>query len=93
MWTDIYENSGNGMEREVAWVYLARIEMEETIDRLQAAAQRYKKQQGAWPSSMGDLVKSGLVESIPAEDPFKGRYYWSADSNKVKSTSQKKFLK
>ncbi|HBE73006.1 MAG TPA: hypothetical protein DDW31_02775 [candidate division Zixibacteria bacterium] len=93
MWTDIYEGSDNPLERDVARLYLDRIEMEETIDNLQQAAQSYKLKFGTWPGSLRDLSKSGLAAKIPAEDPFKGRYYWSADSNKVKSTSQKKFLK
>ncbi len=93
MWTDIYEGSDNPLERDVARLYLDRIEMEETIDNLQQAAQSYKLKFGTWPGSLRDLSKAGLAAKIPAEDPFKGRYYWSADSNKVKSTSQKKFLK
>lgn len=93
MWTDIYQNSSNKLERDVAMVYLARIEMEETIDALQKAAREYRAHNGVWPNKLWDLVDAGLVDRIPAEDPFKGRYFWDAGSETVKSTSQKKFLK
>lgn len=93
MWSDIYETTNNRLERDVAKVYLDRIEMEETIERLQKAAEKYHKMHGQWPANLWSLVEAGYINAIPQEDPFKGRYYWSVDSSKVKSTSQKKFLK
>jgi hypothetical protein len=93
MWHDICQGTSNRLERDVAKVYLDRIEMEETIERLQIAAEKYHKMHGHWPANLWSLVEAGFVSAVPREDPFKGRYYWSADSSKVKSTSQNKFLK
>lgn len=90
MWQDIYDNTNNKFEKEVAKFYLDRIEREETIDKLQLAAEAFYKKNGRWPEALNELVSSGLVERIPSRDPLGGVYYWSSEKKKVESTSLSK---
>jgi tetratricopeptide (TPR) repeat protein len=93
MWMDIYQNSKNTMEREVAKIYLKRFEMEEMLEKLQRAAEAYYTKNKRWPTSLYELIADSLIAEVPRKDPFGGYYYWAKDSNKVKCTSQRKFLK
>jgi len=88
MWQEIYDTSPNPFERQVAKFYLDRIEVEETIERLQKAAEMFFKKYGRWPQRLEDLRDSALLERLPAQDPLGGRYYWSVEEHKVKSSGR-----
>ena len=92
MWQDLYDNSKIKSEREVAKFYLDKIYIDDEVDRYQALAVKYHKNTGKWPESMNDLKTAGLVDDI-SKDEFGGKYYWSAEQNQVRNTTQDAYWK
>jgi tetratricopeptide (TPR) repeat protein len=60
--------------------------LERDAQRLERAVARFREQRGRAPTSLAELVRAGLVESIP-EDPFGGRYEWDAAWGEVRSSA------
>ncbi len=92
MWQDLYDKSSSKAEREVAKFYLDKIYIDEEVERFQSLAVKYYKNTGKWPENMDDLIRAGLVSDIP-KDLFGGKYYWSAEQNQVRNTTQDAYLR
>ena len=92
MWQDLYEKSASKAERDVAKFYLDKIYIDEEVDRYQSLAVKYRKKTGKWPENMDDLITAGLVRDLSG-DKFGGKYYWSAEQNQVRNTTQDAYLR
>ena len=66
LWITIYESSNDPGAKERAAAYVVRLN---ELDYLDNALSAYKKQYGAYPSSLGMLVARGIIPGIPT-DPF-----------------------
>lgn len=79
----IYNNTDNlVLKKSLA----RRIKALQDIFYLSQAVDIYKKRFGHPPDSLEDLVKAGIIKSIPRE-PYGGRYYYDKKDGKVKTTS------
>jgi NADH:ubiquinone oxidoreductase subunit len=92
MWQELYDKSTNKNERAVAKFYLDKIYIDEEVDRYQSLADKYHKNTGKWPESLDDLKAAGLVRDIK-KDLFGGEFYWNAEQNQVRNTTQDAYLR
>jgi hypothetical protein len=65
-WSVIYETSPDPVVRERAAAHIAHLEI---LEYLNAAVQAFKKATGRYPVDMEEVVRAGLIPSVP-EDPF-----------------------
>ncbi len=70
IWVAIYENSADEVVRAQAQNNVEHISIMQLLDQAIAA---YKKVQGTYPTNLDQLVKAGILPSIPT-DPFGIRY-------------------
>jgi tetratricopeptide (TPR) repeat protein len=63
-----------------------RIDALERIAFLENAVKIHLARLGRLPADINDLVKSGIIKSIP-EDPYGGRFYIDKQEGRVKTTS------
>lgn len=87
MWQELYDTAKRPLDRAVAKYYLNAIAMEEELERLNGLAQRYRSQNGRWPSGFRDLMSAGMLGRVP-EEPFGRKYYWDAASSTFKSQTR-----
>ncbi len=66
--------------------------IERDLNVLNYKISEYEKKYGTPPSSLGDIVKRGLLNAIP-EDPFGKKYFLDRETGKTKSLSVKETLK
>ena len=65
-WVSIRDSATDDVVRQNAQDNLDHMDI---VSGLQAALEIYKRTHGAYPKAIGDLVTSGIIQSIP-EDPF-----------------------
>lgn len=87
LWEEIYESTTNEAMRENAGYALRMLDLDESLHRLNLAVAEYRARHGVEPSSVSDLVSSGLVRVLP-DDPFGGVYFLDSRSRQVLSTTQ-----
>lgn len=74
LWTDLYNNSKNPEEKEIALIYIKNIKMKIDIDLLNEKIEAFTAQFGHPPVTIRELITSGYVEQLP-EEPHGERYY------------------
>jgi predicted transcriptional regulator len=81
----MYNGTENKQLQALVLRQLQNLKLNEDIDRLQRAVDKFKEDKGRLPQSLLELVRAGYVDRIPEEDPYGGRYY--LDKDKVQSTT------
>jgi len=87
LWEEIYESTSNQAMKDNAAYALKRLDLDESIERLNRAVAEYEARRGTRPSVLGDLKSAGLVRAIPG-DPFGGRYFLDHVTGQVLSTTE-----
>jgi hypothetical protein len=77
LWTEIYKDTDSPDIRENAAKRLIALEVDEEVERLQAIADRYRRETGRTPSSFLELLQAGYMRLLPV-DPA-GKPYLLAD--------------
>jgi hypothetical protein len=83
LWIDLYNNTKNPEEREIALYYIRKIRMRLDIEYLTNKIVEFNKKYGRMPYRLSELITSGLIDNIPPE-PHDGQYY--IEGNEVRST-------
>jgi hypothetical protein len=83
LWLELYQKTKNQAERELARYYIAKIDREMIIERLQAIVQDYHHTRGILPPSLYALVATGYLRYVP-DDPLGGRFTLESSTGKVK---------
>jgi len=66
--------------------------LEQSLIDLQERVERFKTIEGRVPADLGELMRAGLIQSIPSQDPLGGRYYID-DAGRAATTSEDKRLR
>jgi hypothetical protein len=74
LWIDLYNNTENPEEKVLATYYIGKIRAKLDIEFLNNKVQEFKKKHEREPSDLYELVRSGLIESVP-EEPHGESYY------------------
>ncbi|MCK4941328.1 hypothetical protein KAS45_04480 [candidate division WOR-3 bacterium] len=74
LWIDLYNNTDNPEEKVLATYYIGKIKTKLDIEHLNNKVVEFQKINGRMPYDLRELVRSGLVESIP-EEPHGEQYY------------------
>ncbi|MCG2711377.1 MAG: hypothetical protein L6416_03525 [Candidatus Omnitrophica bacterium] len=69
--------------KQLEWITI-KLEWLKHIMFLEKKVQEFKTVYGVMPRSLTDMLKAGTLRDIPA-DPFRGGYYFDAQSGRVKS--------
>jgi hypothetical protein len=78
-------------DQKLKFIYARKLVQLQNLNQLQKAAEAYQQQTGGFPTDLGELVRSGLIEALP-EDPF-GQPYRIDEKNRrvmVGAEEQKK---
>lgn len=78
--------------REVLEKRAKEIMIEQDIQRLESAVQRYRNKQGVYPKTLGDLIARGYLNQLPQE-PFGGSYELDSRTGTVRSSTHPERLK
>lgn len=78
--------------REVLEKRAKEIMIEQDIQRLESAVQRYRNKQGLYPKTLGDLIARGYLNQLPQE-PFGGSYELDSRTGTVRSSTHPERLK
>lgn len=79
MWLDIYRSTDNKALRALVLRQIRVLKLEESIDLMQQAADRFYAERERYPYELEELVREGYLEQIPRE-PYGGRYFIRDDS-------------
>jgi hypothetical protein len=82
LWTKIGENADQDWLRRAARRGIAQIDAEEQIDVLRTVVARFQQGTGQLPQSWADLVRVGLLRSIPL-DPTQVPYVLDASTGEI----------
>jgi tetratricopeptide (TPR) repeat protein len=74
LWVDLYNNTENPEEKAIALYYIEKITMKLHIELLDSIITEFHKRFDRWPHDLRELVRTGLLESIP-EEPHGEKYY------------------
>jgi len=74
LWIDLYNNTDNPEEKIIALYYIEKITMKLHIERLNSKIAEFRKEFNRLPYDLRELVRAGLIESIP-EEPHGEKYY------------------
>ncbi|KPK69721.1 hypothetical protein AMJ87_09990 [candidate division WOR_3 bacterium SM23_60] len=67
LWRELYNATENPEEKEIALVYITRIQMELDLKNMNQQIVRFTNDRGRVPVSLRELVTSGYLDSIPTE--------------------------
>jgi len=67
LWTDLYYNTANELEKEVALMYIQDIQMELDIRFLDTRIAAFGEKMGRTPVDLRELVVSGFIDALPIE--------------------------
>jgi hypothetical protein len=70
----LYNNTDNPEEKTIALYYIEKITMKLHIEGLTGKIAQFRKEFNRRPYNLHELVRAGLIESIP-EEPHGERYY------------------
>jgi tetratricopeptide (TPR) repeat protein len=87
LWEEIYESTTNDAMKDNAEFALKMLDLDESVRRLNLAADEYRRRHGVGPAATGDLVKAGLVLRIN-DDPFGGRYFVDPSTGMILSSTK-----
>ncbi len=87
----VYKNTRNKTVQKRILKKIKMIIAEKNFRLLERAVKEYFQKYKQYPSSLGELVKKGIIKEIPIE-PFGGKYYITPDG-KVRSTVYNKRIK
>ena len=87
LWEEIYGSTTNQAMKDNAEYALRMLDLDESVARLNQAADRYEESRGVRPASVGHLVSAGLVRAVP-EGPFGGGYFVDPATGRVLSTTK-----
>lgn len=82
LWSEIYNKSRNQTEKEIARKYIEEIDQQVIIGKLNEIIGAYRKEKGALPVVLNDLVTSGHLKFIPS-DPLGGRFILGKNKDAV----------
>jgi hypothetical protein len=74
LWIDLYNNTENPEEKTLATYYIGKIKAKLDIKHLSDKVAEFQRVHGRMPSDLRELVRSGIIESIP-EEPHGEQYY------------------
>jgi len=84
MWLDLYNGTQNKALKALVLRQLRKLSLDESLAKLQAAADRFRQDRGRVPATLSELVGAGYVPEVPRE-PFGGEFY--LDNGTVRSTT------
>jgi tetratricopeptide (TPR) repeat protein len=73
MWLDIYNHASDTLEKDSARNHLYQIRAESDLAVLRAGIAAFREKYGRWPGALADLVRAGLLPSLPRD--FSGKDY------------------
>lgn len=73
LWIDLYNTTDNQEEKAIAEIYIMSIKMQLDIEYLNDKVAQFKRQFGHMPSSLNQLVRTGIIDSLP-EEPHGEKY-------------------
>jgi tetratricopeptide (TPR) repeat protein len=73
MWLDIYKNASDILTKDSAFNHLYQLKAESDIPVLQEKITAFRQKFNRWPSSLAELVRTGLVSGMPRD--FAGNEY------------------
>ncbi|OGC41187.1 hypothetical protein A2Y85_05115 [candidate division WOR-3 bacterium RBG_13_43_14] len=94
LWTDLFNNTDNPQEKEIALNYIRRLRMEFDLKFLNEKVQEFYVLYGFMPNRIAELLEVGILDSIPPEPHGeryyikKGRVYSTLERGKKKLDSQ-----
>jgi len=74
LWVDLYNNTKNPEEQVIALYYIEKITMKLDIELLSSKIIEFGREFDRLPYDLRELVRAGLIESIP-EEPHGEQYY------------------
>jgi hypothetical protein len=87
LWEEILRSSTNDVMKETAEHALKSILRDELADSLRVRVDRFSRSTGMAPRTLSELVKAGLLRSVPP-DPFGGEYFIDGETGDVLSSSE-----
>lgn len=73
MWVEIYNNAKTRLDKDAAFKHLYQIKFELDKRMLENVVEQFKKKYTRYPADLTQLVRSGLLKSIPLD--FTGQNY------------------
>jgi hypothetical protein len=73
LWLDLYNTTDNLEEKAIAEIYIMSIKMKLDIEYLNDKVAQFNRQFGHMPSSLHQLVRTGIIDSLP-EEPHGEKY-------------------
>jgi len=90
MWMEIYKNAKTQVEKDAGYKHLYEIKAEIDIKFLKEKIEEYKKLYRRYPSSLYELKRKGLINSIPLD--FAGdEYLYDSKTGNLKSKQRYKW--
>jgi len=80
IWSELYETTQNENVKQNAFQHLQSLHALQDTFELNKLAEQYRKQYGAYPTSMKELYERGLLQGIPL-DPAGLPYSFGIDGN------------
>lgn len=74
LWVDLYNNTENPEEKVIAQYYIEKITMKLHLELLNDRIEKFSRTFGRMPVDLRELVRAGLLQSIP-EEPHGEHYY------------------
>jgi len=74
LWVDLYNSTENPEEKVIALYYIEKITMKLHLELLNSRIEEFRKAFGRMPVDLRELVRAGLLQSIP-EEPHGEEYY------------------
>lgn len=87
LWTEMYNQSEEGLLRENARGHLRYLEALDAADAIAGSVARFQRQHGRWPRSLGELREAGLLPDPPL-DPEGVPFAYDPETGKVEIARQ-----
>ena len=87
-WAEIHDTADSDYVRQVSWMHVHDLRIEVDLEDLNALVQRYRESRGAPPAVLKDLVRAGLLDSVPL-DPEGRPYQLTPGTGQVISASRR----
>lgn len=89
LWIDIFNSTDNKKLQELTLKNLRKLQLDEDLNNLQTALNRFFADNRTYPKTIIELVNRGYIKNIPKE-PFGGRYVIRGD--KIQTTTPPKVI-
>lgn len=87
-WAEIHDTADSDYVRQVSWMHVHDLRIEVDLEDLNALVQRYRESRGAPPVDIRDLMRAGLLDSVPL-DPDGKPYQLSPGTGEAISMSRR----